>query len=286
MAEKKAPLRLDHLQFFITYDEMNLRGKVFISGAHVHHTGELMLVRSGESIINCEETITHAIAPYIVYYPPKIPHTQENSASTLYKRWCFPLFPSDIGQSVALPNHHFVVHLTEKQCEIFCSYLNILTEYYSAPNNRWLNHSIPRSMQEVVRLKYLLLLFLNELEPLIPDRASSSEKAKLINSVCMYINEHPSEELSLDTLSEKFFVAKSSLTHEFRRRMNMSVGDFIAASRVMHVKSLLSEKIPLGEIAERCGFSSVSYMIKVFTRHMGITPSRYRAKLIELSLNV
>ena len=281
MADIHNMLALDHLQFFITYDKMDLRCKIFNSNMHVHHTGELMLVRSGESIIRCEGKITHAVAPYIVYFPPRVPHTQDNSASPLYERWCFPIFPSDIGQAVSMPPHHFVIQLTEEQCALFTTYAEILTKHYSPPGNRWLKHCIPRSMQEELRLKYLLLLFLNELDPLISAQ-EGGEKNNLINKVCNYINEHPSEKLSLDTLSEKFFVAKSSLTHEFRRRMNMSVGDFITVSRVTHVKNLLGENKPLSEIAEQCGFSSSSYLIKVFTKHTGITPSRYRARLSEL----
>jgi len=281
MNELHNAMTLDYLQFFITYDRMDLRGKVFISSAHIHHTGELMLVRTTEYIIQCEGRITHAAAPYIVYYPPHVPHTQDNSASVLYERWCFPLFPSDIGQSFAMPDRHFIIHLTDEQCELFAAYAQILTNHYSTPGNRWLHSIMPRSMQEEIRLKYLLLLFLNELEPLIPER-EHSEKNNLINSVCMYINEHPADNLSLDTLSAKFFVAKSSLTHEFRRRMNMSVGEFVISSRVMHVKNLLSEEVPLSEIAERCGFSSVSYMIKVFRQQTGVTPSKYRSVLTAL----
>ena len=65
-------------------------------------------------------------------------------------------------------------------------------------------------MQEELRLKYLLLLFMNELEPLIPEKESGTRR-NLINNVCMYINEHPAEDLSLNALSKKFFVAKKTL---------------------------------------------------------------------------
>ena len=275
----------DYLQFFITYTKTELRGNVYISDPHVHHTGELMLVRSGESIIQCGDSIGHVTAPYIVYYPPRVPHTQNNNALIHYERWCFPIFPASIGQSFSLPDRHFIVQLTDEQCEFFSSCARLLTKYYSTPNNCWLHHIIPRSMQEELRLKYLLLLFMNELEPLIPEKESGTRR-NLINNVCMYINEHPAEDLSLNALSKKFFVAKSSLTHEFRRRMDMSIGEFITTSRVMHVKNHLRKEIPLSEIAENSGFSSASYMIKVFTKHTGITPAQYRAKLIELSLNV
>jgi len=273
MAEN-VPLKRSYIQFFISYVHMELLGRVFVSETHVHNSGELMYVRSGSSIICCEDKITHASAPYIVYYPPDVPHTQENRANVIYERWCFPIFPADIGYSPDLPKHHFVISLTEEQSELFCSYAALLTRFWG---DQWRTQAVSRTVQEDIRLRYLLLLFLNDMAPLIP--SDVPRKSDYINSVCMYISEHPEQQLSLDALSERFFVGRTSLTREFRRRMNMSVTEFVTVSRVMHVKTLLGEGLPLGEIAERCGFSSVSYMIKVFRRQTGLTPSRYREKL-------
>ncbi|MBO5218664.1 MAG: AraC family transcriptional regulator, partial [Clostridia bacterium] len=51
---------------------------------------------------------------------------------------------------------------------------------------------------------------------------------------------------------------------------------------VNHAKALLQENLTLADIAEQCGFSSVSYFIKVFIRSTGLSPTQYRAKLEEL----
>lgn len=273
-------LHFNYVQFFMTYAKMELMGKVFVSNPHIHNRGELMLVRSGSSIISCEGIITHVTAPYIVYYPPNVPHTQENRASEVYERWCFPLLPADVGHSPELPDHHFVIRLTNDQCETFASYASLLNRFYAPQGNRWPSRVLPRSLRSDSRLRYLLLLFLNEMSPLIPSPPTS--KGDFVNEICLYISEHPEANLSLPSLCERFYVGRANLTRTFRKRMNLSVGEFVTVTRVMCAKRLLPQGLPMQEIADRCGFSSVSYMSKVFTRQTGLTPARYRAGVLKL----
>jgi len=61
--------------------------------------------------------------------------------------------------------------------------------------------------------------------------------------------------------------------------MDMSVGSFIAAVRVNHIKELLSSQMHLSKIAELSDFSSESYLIRAFTRHTGLSPTQYRTML-------
>jgi len=239
-----------------------------------------MLVVQGCSHIECGDETLFLKAPYIVCYPPGVPHAQSNYSSKMYERWCFPVFPTDIGQAIDLPNSFAAVQLTEDQCEIFTSYVQMLYRHWGFYGTiiPWV--AINSSPCDRNRLKHLLLLFLNELHPHIS--SGSSAKSNYINDVCLHIIEHPEERFTLDLLADRFFVGRSTLTKDFRREMGMSVGEFITTVRVNHAKALLQEDLPLGEISEQCGFSSVSYFIKVFIRHTGLSPTRYRAALDEL----
>lgn len=174
------------------------------------------------------------------------------------------------------------LRLTAELEERFIAYARLLQCDYDAHSYIW--KQIPdenvMAPHEFTRLKYLLLLFLNELRPLIPDAVSS--KFTYINDVCLHVSEHLDDRLTLDLLADRFFVGRSTLTKDFRREMGMSVGEFITTVRVNHAKALLQENLTLADIAEQCGFSSVSYFIKVFIRHTGLSPTRYRAALDEL----
>ncbi|MBE6612258.1 MAG: helix-turn-helix transcriptional regulator [Ruminococcaceae bacterium] len=279
MEEQNKALRSLYPNFFVLYNRHDHSRTVLRSPHHYHPVGEFMLVSEGDSIISCENTITHVSGPYIVYFPPNIPHWQDNSASVIYERWCFPLSSANIGSPAELPDRFFIIQLTPEQCREFTAIVGLMHHYYRTPTNKW-PHSLPPrvfSAQESVRLKYLLLLFLNELRPLIP--GGTTHKPSYINDVCLYISEHPAENLSLDLLAERFFVGRTKLTRDFRRVMDMSVGSFIAAVRVNHIKELLSSQMHLSKIAELSDFSSESYLIRAFTRHTGLSPTQYRTML-------
>lgn len=286
MEEQNIILRSHYTQFFVLYNRSEHSRMVLRSPHHYHPVGEFMLVSEGDSIITCENTITHVSGPYVVYFPPNVPHWLDNSASTVYERWCFPLSSADIGSPAELPDRFFILQLTPEQCQEFIALVRLMHHYFRTPTDKWPRNLPPRvfSAQESVRLRHLLLLFLNELRPLIP--GSTAHKPSYINDVCLYISEHPAENLSLDSLAERFFVGRTKLTRDFRRMMDMSVVDFITAVRINRVKELLhaDDKIRLTDIADQAGFSSVSYMIRAFTRITGLSPKQYR-KEVEKATN-
>ncbi|MBQ2708878.1 MAG: helix-turn-helix transcriptional regulator [Clostridia bacterium] len=263
-------------QFFISYCTKDRPFKSY----HQHNMNEIVLVEKGESIAQCSGQILHVTAPAIIFYPADMPHFQNNIRNE-YARWCFPLAPSFVGWNVELPKRFFAIQLTELQYTQLREYVRIMERYWKAAEGKCepLSGSTA-SVQEETRLKYLLLLFLNELRPLIPDTVPA--KSSYINDVCLYISENPAERFTLDSLAERYFVGRATLTKDFRRGMGMSVVEFITTVRINHAKALLQEGLPLGEISEQCGFSSVSYFIKVFIRHTGLSPTRYRAALDEL----
>lgn len=46
-------------------------------------------------------------------------------------------------------------------------------------------------------------------------------------------------------------------------------------------KLLQDDAIPVQEVAARCGFSDSSYFIKVFQKHLNLTPAAYRRRQAE-----
>jgi AraC family transcriptional regulator, dual regulator of chb operon len=63
-----------------------------------------------------------------------------------------------------------------------------------------------------------------------------------------------------------------------RRHLNQRPGDLVERARLDHAARLLrysGEAIP--NIAERCGYASMSHFYRCFNRRFGITPAAYRA---------
>ncbi|WP_026297590.1 helix-turn-helix transcriptional regulator [Paenibacillus daejeonensis] len=64
----------------------------------------------------------------------------------------------------------------------------------------------------------------------------------------------------------------------FRKSTQMSPMDFITLCRIRRAKQQLMDDLdyPVGEIAQMCGYPSVSYFIKRFKEKEGLTPAAYR----------
>jgi len=263
--------------FGITYSRRQLLRKQFMLTNHRHNVGEIVFALEGEALITCGNTVVHLKAPFIAHYPAGIAHQQDNSSSEIYARWCFPIYPVPITDSGWIPDRFFAVPLDDEQCRQLSAYVQILYDYWGCVSEKPLTEQPRCSEMDMFRLQHLLLLFLNELKPLVPQSALSEHT--YINDVCYYITEHPREQLTLRHLSDRFFVGRTKLTEDFRRAMSMTITEFITKVRIRRAKILLQEGKCLSEIAESSGFSSVSYFIKVFTRHTGLSPTQYRTML-------
>lgn len=126
-----------------------------------------------------------------------------------------------------------------------------------------------------------LLHFLQK-QTLTPIPISTSSDAShtvdiLILNVAYYINEHYSEDVTLQTLCDIFFLSKATLCARFKRTMHCSIMQYLFRLRVSKAKELLiSTSKSMEEIAEVCGFSSANYFGLIFKKATGMSPLHYR----------
>lgn len=91
-----------------------------------------------------------------------------------------------------------------------------------------------------------------------------------------YIDEHFSEQISLDVCAELLCLNKSYLCRLFRSATGITLWDFINFVRVSRSEDLLTGKMNLSEIAYAVGFSSPSYFHRTFKKYKQLSPSEYR----------
>ena len=103
----------------------------------------------------------------------------------------------------------------------------------------------------------------------------------LVNSVIEYINNHYSEELTLDSLAGRFFISKYHLSREFGRITGISVHRYITQKRLVVAKQMLSEGRPSSAVYQHCGFGDYSNFYRAFRGEYGISPKAYVAALRE-----
>jgi AraC family transcriptional regulator len=83
----------------------------------------------------------------------------------------------------------------------------------------------------------------------------------------------------LGELAEEVGVHPAHLAREFRARHGVSVGEYGRRLRLAWAATeIASGDRPLAEIATEAGFADQSHFTRLFKRHVGTTPARYRGE--------
>lgn len=102
----------------------------------------------------------------------------------------------------------------------------------------------------------------------------------VIDKVLQYISDNLSEKITLDGLSDQFYINKYHLLRQFKKNVGYTVYQYIMLKRFLLAEKYLSENMPATEVYHRCGFKNYSTFIQAFTKHYGIPPGQYAKQTI------
>ncbi|MBO5068963.1 MAG: AraC family transcriptional regulator [Roseburia sp.] len=100
-----------------------------------------------------------------------------------------------------------------------------------------------------------------------------------LKDVRHYLDEHYTENISLDQLAEQFYISKYYLAREFKKEYGATIIQYVLTKKITNAKELLRySKFSIEEIARLCGIDDASYFNKVFKKMEGCTASEYRRR--------
>ena len=83
-------------------------------------------------------------------------------------------------------------------------------------------------------------------------------------------------ETSLDAVNEAVFISKCHLCAIFRLLVDRTFGDYVRQRRLTHAHLTLTTTTQSEEIAQACGFQSVTYFAAAFKGERGMSPMQFR----------
>jgi AraC-like DNA-binding protein len=97
-----------------------------------------------------------------------------------------------------------------------------------------------------------------------------------------YINKHYAASITLDMLSELFFMHPTNISKYFSTYCGFNLHRYINTVRVCQATKLLTyTNLTMAVIAEQCGFGSISTFLKQFKEITSTSPLQYRKKYKE-----
>ncbi|GAA0405994.1 response regulator [Paenibacillus motobuensis] len=108
-----------------------------------------------------------------------------------------------------------------------------------------------------------------------------SKDIHIIHDIAKYLEQHYSEEISLQDISSRFFLSREYISRKFKQEFGVTVLDYLSSIRIEKAKLLLmNPHLRIIQVAEMVGYHDEKYFSKVFKKLEGRTPNDYRKEYI------
>lgn len=114
-------------------------------------------------------------------------------------------------------------------------------------------------------------------------RKSGEQKraAGVIDTICLYIEENLTQDLSLVRLSDVIHFNPSYLSRLFKQERGINLSEYIEDMRIRQAKDLLKRgELKVAEVGSLIGYVTPQSFTRVFKKWTGTTPQEYRTDMI------
>ena len=122
-----------------------------------------------------------------------------------------------------------------------------------------------------------LLIYLNRvhLGNMYIDEDEALKYDKQIEKVLKYINSNLCSDLSIEFLSQEFYISKYYLMHKFKKETGYTLHNYVMQKRLLMAKDLISNGEPITKTYMQCGFNDYSSFLRSFKSFFHRPPSSF-----------
>ncbi|OHB60219.1 MAG: hypothetical protein A2Y12_10365 [Planctomycetes bacterium GWF2_42_9] len=131
------------------------------------------------------------------------------------------------------------------------------------------------------KVKNILGLFAVLVDFIVSHHLIRIKSVDSIQTIVGYIDAHPEANLTLTSAAEMLNCSVSSLTHAFKKATGRSFKNYVIDRKLLTAQDLLSSSndLTISQIATRVGYDDPFLFSRIYKKHRGHAPSRYRSTL-------
>ena len=264
--------------YFFDWDERSYQINMEFQHFHQYYEMCIFLDEQAGHLINgawhdmrCGDIV--AIRPSLLHrtsYPEGAPNKR------LIIQFAIPTLPAPLDGYMKK-----VLSIFSKEVPIYRfegKYKNIILEklndiyYLSKTPNEMTDLAIHNKFVE-----FLSLIYLYRSQNVYQQNVDFDNITNKVYSITTYIHNNYTEDLSLNSIADQFYVSNYYLSHQFKKVTGFTLTEYIQLTRIRNAQSLLiSTNKPITDIAFLSGFSSFSQFNRVFNTFVGTSPSKFR----------
>lgn len=232
---------------------------------HMHGEYELLLFLSDGGFYVVEDR-RFPVAPYmLLLVPPNAYHYADMKEATLYCRYMLAFKAQSVEEK-----------LLKEACQAAVCY-QLGGEHRIVQAFRQLDDLSRQRLGDHgdLMLKAMCTQILLGMALLRRDGAEKLSQEQLsTDPLFAYIEKNLPRIRSVQEIAAHLYISPSTLTHQFKEKMGISLMKYIRQKRLLLAQSLLEQGEKPLEVASKCGFREYTTFYKAYLRQFGTAPSK------------
>ena len=250
--------------------ETRQKGDVF--ERHFHFNIEFLMIINGDISVYVENK-QYVPTPYtLVIIPPPNFHSTVANTETDYTRVTVMVSPNDIPLQIRERFYEKVAKNPLFKGAVITRFIENLKKLLSAQNNQRFSPLLDGIMTE---LFYAVAFYETDEEP------TEITTNKNLSNIVKYINSHITEPITLDDISTNVFLSKSTISHLFKSKMNISIKQYILQKKMVYASTQIANGVPANEVAKNIGYDNYSNFFTIYKKIIGNSPSDYKNYVVK-----
>ena len=252
---------------------------------HYHDFCKLVLLVSGQGDYTVEDRHYNMQTGDILFIGNGQVHRPEFAVGVEYERIIFYISPDflqrqsteECSLEVLFDGvHGHVLRLEERRYRKIFDIANLLEE-------ELMKDSFGKSiMANSLLLQLLVRLgrYRDKGKPLQAERPEVTDER--IARMLSFIENHLSEDLSVDDLAEYVFMSRYHMMRLFKKETGQSVYEYLTERRLFFARELIRQGVPATESCFQAGFGSYSSFTRAYGKRFGTTPTGRNGRYISM----
>lgn len=256
-------------------DSVYFSDDVLKKATHYHDCHQILFIKKGRIAVTINDS-NHIASSGDLLILGRFDNHAISVLSDEYERYILRLRPSEIKNNressflTIRPQNFKNLLNTGNYFDIFVSIFELILKEMKSSD------IFSEQMKE--SLVSELFVYICRLESIL-DADLENRYISTVREIQNEFDKNCKKQYTLKSLAEKYHISESTLSHNFKAIVGVSVFEYLMSSRVATAKNLLAKtNKDISEIVEECGFTDCANFSRTFKKRLYMTPSEFRKK--------
>lgn len=247
----------------------------YICNPRVLEDWYIVYITKGRGLFTCSDNLMPICEGNLFFLFPGVLHAyQTDNKHLLTQQWVGfngPEIPSMLASLNISPKNPLTKNIQNKE-ELVVLFNKLLSSADDATRDNNLYRT-------GILYQILGLITRPPATSLIPSKPVK-DFSHTIDKAIAYMEAQYRTALTIDDLLRHVSLSKSAFFTKFKKEVGTSPGDYITGLRLEEARYLIQHtQIPIKDVAERIGYKDPLYFSRIFSEHVGASPSQFRKRL-------